>query len=185
LIQEITPGGVRCLLDLGGASGSWSLAWLKVEKQSRAIIFDLPQVIPMARERFRASDFADRVELCAGDYNSDDLPRGADLAWVSAIIHQNAPDENRALYRRIAAALEPRGWIFIRDIVMDPSRTSPLAGALFAVNMLSGTEGGGTYCFSEIREDLESAGFEDVQIVRRDKGMRSIVRARLRYITKI
>jgi hypothetical protein len=179
LVQEIHPGGVRCVLDLGGASGSWTMAWLKAEPQSRAIIFDLPHVIPMARECFATSPFADRIELCAGDFYTDDLPKGADLAWVSAIIHQNSPDQNRALYRRIAAALEPRGWIYIRDIVMEPSRTAPVAGVLFAVNMLSATEGGNIYCLTEIQEDLQSAGFADVQLVRRDEGMRSIVRARV------
>jgi hypothetical protein len=179
LVQEIHPGQVRCVLDLGGASGSWTTAWLKAEPQSRAIIFDLPHVIPMARECFATSPFADRVELCAGDYNTDNLPTGADLAWVSAIIHQNSPDQNRALYRRIAAALEPHGWIYIRDIVMEPSRTAPLAGALFAVNMLSATEEGNCYCLTEIQEDLQSAGFTDVQLVRHDEGMHSIVRARV------
>jgi hypothetical protein len=180
LVQKIHPGSVRCVLDLGGASGSWTLAWLKAEPQSRAIIFDLPYVIPMARECFATSPFADRVELCAGDFYTDDLPKGADLAWVSAIIHQNSPDQNRALYRRIAAALEPQGWIYIRDIVMEPSRTAPVAGALFSVNMLSATEGGNSYCWTEIQEDLQSAGFADVQLVRRDEGMLSIVRARVR-----
>jgi hypothetical protein len=161
LVSEIHPGSVRCVLDLGGASGSWTLAWLAAEPQSRAIIFD-------------------RVELCAGDFYTDDLPKGADLAWVSAIIHQNSPDQNRALYRRIAAALAPQGWIYIRDIVMEPSRTAPVAGALFAVNMLSATVGGNCYSWTEIREDLQSAGFTDVQLVRRDEGMLSIVRARVR-----
>jgi hypothetical protein len=180
LVQEIHPGSVRCILDLGGASGSWTTAWLKAEPQSRAIIFDLPHVIPMAREYFAASPYAGRVELCAGDFNTDDLPKGADLAWVSAIIHQNSPDRNRALYRRIAAALEPHGWIYIRDIVMEPARTAPVAGALFAVNMLSATEGGNSYCLTEIQEDLQSAGFADVELVRRHEGMHSIVRAHAR-----
>jgi hypothetical protein len=180
LVQEVHPGGVRCILDLGGASGSWAMAWLKAEAQSRAMIFDLPDVISMARKRFAASPFADRVELCAGDFFTDDLPKGADLAWVSAIIHQNPPEQNRELYRRIAVALEPQGWIFIRDIVMEPSRTAPVAGALFAVNMLSATEGGNSYCFTEIQEDLEAAGFTDVQLVRRHEGMHSVVRARKR-----
>jgi hypothetical protein len=177
LVQEIHPGGVCCVLDLGGASGSWTSAWLRAEPQSRAIIFDLPHVIPMAREYFATSPFADRVELCSGDFYTDDLPKGADLAWVSAIIHQNSQDQNRMLYRRIAAALEPRGWIYIRDIVMEPSRTAPVAGALFAVNMLSATEGGNSYCLTEIQEDLQSAGFADVEYIRRHEGMHSIVRA--------
>lgn len=178
LVQEIHPGGLRCILDLGGASGSWTTAWLKAEPQARAIIFDLPHVIPLARERFAASPFADRLELCAGDYGADNLPKGADLVWVSAIIHQNSPDQNRALYRKIAAAIKPQGWIYIRDIVMEPSRTSPVAGALFAVNMLSATKGGNTYSLAEIQADLESSGFSDVELVRRTDGMHSIVRAR-------
>jgi hypothetical protein len=63
---------------------------------------------------------------------------------------------------------------------MEPSRTAPVAGALFSVNMLSATEGGNSYCWTEIQEDLQSAGFADVQLVRRDEGMLSIVRARVR-----
>ncbi|HOX16686.1 MAG TPA: methyltransferase [Smithellaceae bacterium] len=180
LIKEIHPGNIRCILDLGGASGSWTLAWLKAEPTSRAIIFDLPHVIPMAHERFATSPFIARVELHAGDFNTDDLPKGADLVWVSAIIHQNSPDQNRALYRRVATALEHKGWIYIRDIIMESSRTEPVAGALFAVNMMSGTEGGKCYTLAEIKEDLQSAGFSDVELVRRDEGMHSIVRARVR-----
>ena len=155
------------------------MAWLQAEPAARAILFDLPAVIPLARERLTACGVADRVALVAGDFDRDPLPRGADLVWLSAIIHQNSPDENRVLYRRVAEALEPGGRVLIRDIVMDESHTSPVAGALFAVNMLVATAGGGTYTLAEIREDLQDAGFDDVQLVRRDEGMHAVVAARL------
>ena len=180
LIQEIHPGGVHCVLDLGGASGSWTLAWLKAEPAARAIIFDLPHVIPMARARLAATPFADRVDLVPGDFDCDTLPTGADVVWVSAIIHQNSPEQNRALFRRVAQALTPRGWIYIRDIVLEASRTAPVAGALFAVNMLAATEAGNSYSLADIQESLQAAGFVDVELVRRDEGMHSIVRARVR-----
>jgi hypothetical protein len=64
---------------------------------------------------------------------------------------------------------------------MEDSHTAPLAGALFAVNMLVATEGGGTYTLAEIRSDLQSAGFEDVQFVRRDEGMHAVVSARRKH----
>jgi SAM-dependent methyltransferase len=179
LIREINPGSFRCVLDVGGGSGTWTLAWLQAEPAARAILFDLPAVIPLARRRLTAGGVGDRVELAAGDFYHDPLPRGADLVWLSAIIHQNSPDENRALYRRAAEALEPGGRVLIRDIVMDESHTWPVAGALFAVNMLVATPGGGTYTLAEIRADLQSAGFADVQLVRRDEGMHAIVAARL------
>jgi hypothetical protein len=178
LIREIRPGQFRCVLDLGGGSGTWTLAWLQAEPRARAIIFDLPHVIAMARERIASSPFAGRIALAAGDFSTDRLPTGADLVWVSAIIHQNSRQENRAMYRRIAAAIQPGGWIYIRDILMHPSRTVPLVGALFAVNMLAATDGGNTYTLAEIEEDLLSVGFTDVQLVRQDEGMHSVVRAR-------
>lgn len=178
LVREIHPGGFRCVMDLGGGSGSWTLAWLAVEPGAKAILFDLPHVIPMARKRLSEEGVAERVTLVEGDFYTDPLPQGADLVWVSAIIHQNSAEQNRELYRRIAEAIEPDGWIYIRDIVMEPSRTRPIAGALFAVNMLSATPKGNTYTLDEIKGDLESAGFTGVELIRRDPGMHSIVRAR-------
>jgi SAM-dependent methyltransferase/biotin operon repressor len=178
LIREINPGGFRCVLDIGGGPGTWTLAWLQAEPASRAILFDLPEVIPLASQRLTDCGVAERVELVAGDFYVDSLPRGADLAWLSAIIHQNSPEQNRALYRRVAEALEPGGRLLIRDIVMEDSRTAPLAGALFAVNMLVATPGGGTYTLAEIRDELQSAGFEDIQLIRRDEGMHAVISAR-------
>ncbi len=183
LIRQINLGGVRCVLDVGGASGSWTCAWLEAEPAARAILFDLPHVIAMARSRLAQHPALQRITFAAGDFDVDPLPRGADLAWVSAIIHQNSPEQNRSLYRRIAEVLEPGGWIYLRDIVMHPQRTTPLAGAMFAVNMLAATKGGNTYTLADIEADLEAAGFSNVQLVREDEGMHSVVRARLRRVS--
>ena len=66
------------------------------------------------------------------------------------------------------------------DVVLDPSRTSPGFGALFAVNMLVATEGGNTYSFEEYREDLESAAFAEIQLQRTDPLMNAVIGARKR-----
>lgn len=177
LVREINPGGFSCVLDVGGASGTWTMAWLKCEPAARAILFDLPEVMPLARQRLAEQGFAERVSLAAGDFESDPLPRGADLVWLSAIIHQNSRAQNRRLFQRVADALEPGGAVYIRDIVMEESRTAPRAGALFAVNMLVATPGGGTFTLREIREDLAAAGFGNVRLVRPDEGMHAVVAA--------
>jgi len=64
----------------------------------------------------------------------------------------------------------PGGRIAIRDILMEESRAEPVSGALFAVNMLVATEGGGTYTFTELREDLEKAGFVKAAVARQEDG---------------
>lgn len=163
------------LLDLGGASGTWTIPWLRLNPQARATIFDQPDVIPMARRLMKKVGLSQRVRLVGGSFYQDALPTGADLAWVSAIVHQNSRAQNRAMFAKVHAALVPGGRILIRDIVMDPTRTRPAGGALFAVNMLVATPKGGTFTFDELREDLVAAGFRKVKFLRRGVWMDSVV----------
>jgi hypothetical protein len=175
VVQGLRSVEFRHLLDVGGASGSYTKAFLRQRESCRATLFDLPSVIPMAERRLGEAGLLDRVRLVAGNYLEDPLPRGCDLAWLSAIVHQHSREQNRNLFRRVSRALTPGGGVAIRDIVMEPSRVEPVAGAIFAVNMLVGTEGGGTFTLEETREDLEAAGFEKVHLLRPDPGMNSIV----------
>ena len=177
VIRAVQPRRFKHLLDLGGASGTWTMAFLRARPAARATLLDLPHVVPMARRRLAAAGLARRVRLVAGDFLRDALPPGADLAWVSAIVHQNSRAENRLLFAKVLQALVPGGRIAIRDILMEESRTAPVAGALFAVNMLVATGGGGTFTFKELRADLAAAGFVGAALVRRDAGMNSIVLA--------
>jgi predicted O-methyltransferase YrrM len=175
VIRAVQPLQFRHLLDIGGASGTWTMAFLRACPSAQATIFDLPHVLPMAQRRLAAAGFDQRVKLVAGNFMTDALPPGADLAWVSAIVHQNSRAQNRALFTAVFQALTLGGRIAIRDILMEEDRTRPVAGALFAVNMLVATEGGGTFTFAELREDLTTAGFAEVTLARQDEAMNAVV----------
>lgn len=165
------------LLDVGGASGTYTMAFLGKNPRLRAVIFDLNDVIPLSQERIRSEGLVDRVEFVAGDFYTDELPRGCDLVLLSAIIHQNSAEENLALYRKIYCALEPGGTILIRDHIMNESRTEPPAGTLFALNMLVNTRGGDTYTFREVADGLQKAGFVDVMLIKPGTKMDGLVEA--------
>ncbi len=173
--EVIAPGAARRLLDVGGGSGTYTIALLRHAPALRATLFDQPPVVEMARERLTSEGLLERAELVAGDFYTDPLPGGHDLALLSAIIHQNSLEENLALYRKVHDALVPGGRIVIRDHVMSEDRLTPVAGALFAVNMLAGTAGGGTYTFAEIEDGLEEAGFVDVRLLQPDQAMDGFV----------
>ena len=174
VVAAINPGQARRLLDVGGGSGTYTLAMLSAVPEMRATLFDLPPVIEMARERIQAADMLDRVELVNGDFYKEELPPGHDLVLLSAIIHQSGYEQNEVLYGKIYHALNPGGRIVIRDHVMSADRTQPLEGALFAVNMLAGTSGGRTYTFDEIKDGLTAAGFTRINLIQ-TKGMFSLV----------
>jgi hypothetical protein len=60
---------------------------------------------------------------------------------------------------------------------MDSSRTTPIKGALFALNMLINTAGGDTYTFAEVSETLQKAGFINVKLLRGEDQQDDLVRA--------
>ncbi len=165
------------VMDVGGASGSWTLALLRAMPEARATLFDLPDAVEQARARIGPTEFNDRVTLTVGDFYRDELPDGVDLAWVSAIVHQHSRKHNGELFRKIHRALVPGGTIAIRDVVMDADHTSPAFGALFAVNMIVNTDTGTTFSFEELAEDLQAAGFVNPQLAVKTDDMSSIVTA--------
>ena len=177
IIDRLKPLTFKNLLDIGGAAGSWTVAFLRAAPNAKATLFDLPDVIPLAKRYISEKSMRRRVTFVAGDFESDDLPAGADFAWLSAVAHQNSRKQNRELFAKIHSALQEQGVLVIRDVVMDKTRTYPVAGALFAVNMLVGTEEGGTYTFEEFREDLSKAGFKKITLIHKDEAMNSLIRS--------
>ena len=177
LVAEIAPPVFHHLLDVGGASGTWTIAFLKAAAGATATLFDLPHVIPLAERQIQEAGLSGRVTLQAGDFYKDELPGNADLVWLSAIAHQNSREQNRTLFRKVNRALTDNGILILRDDVMDESHTQPAAGAMFAINMLVATQGGGTYALSEHRDDLLATGFAQVELIRQDEGMNSMIRA--------
>ncbi len=177
IVADVHPGASRALLDVGGASGTYTIAFLQAAPKMRATLFDKPEVIEIARERLEHARILDRVTLVSGDFYRDQLPAGHDLAFISAIIHQNSPGQNVSLFRNVFGALERGGRVVIRDHVMEPDRTRPKEGALFAVNMLVSTTGGRTYTYGEIKGWLEEAGFIRVRLVRKGEQMDALVDA--------
>jgi len=175
LVRRIPDLHFTHLLDVGGASGSWTVAFLRAFPESAATLFDLPHAVRQARERMAREGLLDRVSFAEGDFYRDELPKGADFAWVSAIAHQHSREHNRRLFAKVFRALQRGGRIGIRDMVMDETRTRPVAGALFAINMLVGTETGGTYTFTEYAEDLQAAGFVGPTLAVASEDMNSVI----------
>jgi predicted O-methyltransferase YrrM len=165
------------MLDIGGGSGVYTIAALKAAPQLQAALFDFPAVLKIAKEKLSEQNLLDRVNLIAGDFYKDRLPQGHDLALLSAIIHQNSRNQNVELFRKVYDALLPGSTIVIRDYVMSEDHTQPPEGTFFAINMLVNTEGGGTYSFTEISEDLAKAGFREQKLLHHAE-MDSLVTAR-------
>ena len=101
-----------------------------------------------------------KVDVASGDYHTNVLPKGYDLVFLSAVIHINSYEENVKLIKKCSSSLNKGGQLVIQDQVMNEERTKPATGALFALNMLVGTEKGDTYTEKEICQWYKKAGLQ-------------------------
>jgi SAM-dependent methyltransferase len=146
------------VLDVGGGSGAFAMAFAERSPGLVAVVFDLPGVLPLTRDYITAAGLESRVTTAVGDYLVDPLPHGFDLVFLSAVVHSNSPQQNAELLKSCAAALNPGGRVAVVDWVMDEDRVRPLAGAFFALNMLVATDHGDTFTEAEIRGWMDGAG---------------------------
>jgi 3-hydroxy-5-methyl-1-naphthoate 3-O-methyltransferase len=179
IVDAVDTASVTTFLDVGGGPGTYTIAFVRAVPGMHATLFDLPDVVEIARRHVEEAGLLDRVTLVAGNFDHDELPGGHDLALLSAIIHQNSAGENLALFGKVRRALRPGGRIIIRDHVMESDRTHPPEGAMFAVNMLVATNGGGTYTFAEIEAGLREAGFTEIHLIKGGMHMDALVEARV------
>lgn len=165
LVEAVGTPGKR-MLDIGGGSGAYSIAFAQAHPELRVDLLDLGTVTEIARRHIRAAGLEDRITLRTGDLTRDDFGSGYDLVLLSAICHMLSPGENRDLLSRVRRALNPGGRVVISDFVLEPDKTAPKFAALFSINMLAVTRGGANYNEAEYREWLEATGFNEIRRVR-------------------
>jgi 2-polyprenyl-3-methyl-5-hydroxy-6-metoxy-1,4-benzoquinol methylase len=161
IIKEIDLSGVKTALDLGGGPGTYSIEM--AQKGVQVTLFDTPETIKIARGVTGTSAAGKKnIRLHEGNFHSDDIGAGYDLVFISQILHSYSEKDNMSLLRKCRKALNRNGRVVVQEFLIDESRTSPVPGALFAINMLVNTDGGRTYSPGEMKRWLLKAGFKDV-----------------------
>jgi (2Fe-2S) ferredoxin/predicted O-methyltransferase YrrM len=166
VVEAVDTAGIKRMLDLGGGSGAYSIAFARAVPELRSDLLDLGDVIPLARENIRKAGLVDRIAVREGDMLRSPLGQNYDLVLASAICHMFSPEENRGLFERAYASLAPRGRFVVQDFILEPDKTAPRQAALFSLNMLVGTRAGSSYSEPEYAGWMRNAGFSDVRRVR-------------------
>ena len=166
VVKALGTTGVRRILDLGGGSGAYSIAFAKASPDVRCEILDLPEVVPLTAEYINKTGVSAQVSLRAGDMLRDDFGSGYDIVMLNAICHMFSEEQNRDIFRRARQALAPNGRLVVQDFILNPDKTGPLHAALFSVNMLVGTDAGASYSEVEYTSWMEAAGLTEVSRIK-------------------
>lgn len=160
VVAAFDLGRFHTLADLGGATGHLSIAACERYPGLRAIVFDLPPVVPAAREQVGKSPARDRIEVVAGDFFADELP-AADLFALGQILHDWTEDKIERLLRRIHDRLPAGGALLIAERLLNDDGAGPVSAVMQSLNMLVCTEGR-ERTPAEYETILRAAGFREV-----------------------
>jgi len=162
VVKALGTEGVRRVLDLGGGSGAYSIAFAKACPDIRCEILDVPEVVPITAEYVAKAGVASQIDLRAGDMLRDDFGSGHDIVMLNAICHMFSEEQNRDIFRRASQALASNGRLVVQDFILNPNKTGPQQAALFSLNMLVATEAGASYSEVEYSRWMKDAGFTEV-----------------------
>jgi acetylserotonin N-methyltransferase len=126
----------------------------------RAIVFDLPDALPLAKEIVSQSNVAGRIELVAGDFFADPLPQG-DLYALGRILHDWTEEKILKLLARIYDSLPACGAVLIAEKVLLDDKSGPRWAQMQNLNMLVCTEGK-ERTLGEYEALLRQVGFGEV-----------------------
>ena len=168
LVRAVGLEGVNRMLDVGGGSGAYAIAFAQARPGLQVEVLDLAPVVRIAENHIAQAGLTGRVKTRVGDLRTDTFGQGYDLILLSAICHMLGPAENLDLLERCRNALAPGGRLVIKDFILDAGKTAPREAALFALNMLVGTPQGSTYSEPEYAAWLAAAGFAEVRRIRLD-----------------
>ena len=163
IVSSVDLQGRRRLLDLGGGPGTYAIHFCQANPQLTATVYDLPTTRPFAEKTIVSFGLSDRITFKEGDFISDDVPVGFDVAWLSHILHGEGPEGCAVTLRRAVAALEPGGMLMVQEFILDDNMDSPLHPALFSLNMLLGTPQGRSYSQRQLVEMMTAAGVGSIR----------------------
>ena len=153
------------VIDVGGGHGGYSLALAQRYPLLTATVFELPRVVPVAREIIELEGLAHRVFVQEGNFQNEGLDCGYDVALVFGVLNGEPPEGRPALIKKVFDALNPGGRIVIRDFVLDSNRAGPVDAAVFSLQMLLATDNGGLDTHDDWDRWLNTAGFNPSYIV--------------------
>lgn len=152
-IKKERPHG-KTALDLGGALGTYSKELLK--KGFEVTLLDTQGLTEMAKVHLKDTS----VKILAGDFNERLPNEKFDVILLSNITHIYKPEKNEALLSRVEKHLSPGGMIAIVDLIRGKSK----GAAMFGVNMLVHTAGGGTWTLPQYEKWLRHAGLKLISV---------------------
>ncbi len=181
----------RCLLDVGGGEGRFVAALAAHAPQLQLMLFDLPPVVALARQRLLREGVAvadgveiqssatpgatpgattsraqlAQVQLFGGSFFDDALPQGADIVSLVRVLFDHDDAHALDILRAARAALPVGGTVLVAEPMAQAAGARAMGDAYFGFYLLAMGRGQPRSA-ADLKALLELAGFAQVRSVR-------------------
>ena len=162
-------GDIQRLVDVGGGHGGLLCAALARHPHLRGVVFDLPGVVEVARERLLEADLAERCEAVAGDF-LEAVPPGGDAYLLSWILHDWDDETALRILVNCRAAMNDAARLLVVELIVpaadDQAPASSVARLVKQTDLeMLAVVGGRERTAAEYSELLAQAGFSLARVL--------------------
>lgn len=148
------------LLDLGGGSGRYAVAFCAAHPQLSVTIRDLDEVRGLAMATIAESAHRDRIRFETGNFVDTEYPTTYDAIFISHVIHLFPEEYVLPVMETAHRFLNPGGQLIVRELFVEEGTNAPLLGLLIGYSMWIH---GGAYTFQKAEQLMRRAGFADIE----------------------
>ena len=159
MAKRVNLGDREQLLDVGGGSGAYTLAFCRANPLLKATILDFPETVETARKYAQQSGLTDRVAHLAGNAVTTDWPKGHDVVLMSYVWSAVGGNDIAVLARRAFDALPPGGMVLVHDFMVDNARERPPFAAWYLLGSVFDNPNAVCLTPDYIEGALKQAGF--------------------------
>lgn len=162
VLDRISLADCKKILDLGGAPGTFAVAFAHKYPTLDITVFDLPDMMDISEEITRNIT---NIHLVAGNFDTD--PVGSDYCavFMSQIIDSLGRKGVEDLFSKVYQSVKKGGKIIIRDYILRENNTQSEISVFRSLNVLLTTNVGRLYNTEEYITMLQNAGFSDISFI--------------------
>jgi hypothetical protein len=153
---------LKCIVDVGGATGNLLTTVLSRYPASTGILFDLPHVVRDAPSLIENAGLTGRIKIEPGSF-FERIPTGGDAYILSHIIHDWTEDKCLTILTNCRKAMHKNARLLIIEMVL-PTGNTPHPGKMLDIMMLVGP-GGQERTQPEYQSLLAKAGLRLTRVV--------------------
>lgn len=158
-VNACNLAGIRQLLDLGGGHGFYSIAFAQKYPDIKITLFDLPQVVVLAKQFVGQFHQEERINMVAGNFLQDKIGDHYEAILCANILHS---DKRDIVLTKVKEALTPDGMLIVKCRIADCPDTMENALVRLMWQIRGGKE---LFTTDQWRGFLLAHGFKNIRIL--------------------